>query len=152
MFYIHAAKEKDIDELNRIAYEQEAYWGYDSEFMEKFKVIYKITEDYIRINPTFVLVKENRIIGFYSLLVKDEEIRLEFFYILPKYIGKGYSEKMQNHLIDYCKKVRIKSFCLVTSPQAKGFYEKMGAVKIDEVESLLRKGRKIPKLKFEIMN
>ena len=152
MFYIYVAEEKDIDELNRIAYESEAYWGYDPEFMEKFKIIYRITEDYIRTNPTFVLAKGNCIIGFYSLLINDEEIELEFFYILPRYIGKGYGKKMWEHLIGYCKEVGIKSFCFVTSPQAKGFYEKMGAVKIDEVESLIRKERKIPKLKFEIMN
>ena len=41
--------------------------GYDSEFMEKFKAIYKITEDYIRDNPTLVLIENSSIIGF-SLL------------------------------------------------------------------------------------
>ncbi len=59
---------------------------------------------------------------------------------------------MWDHLIKYCKRVGVKSFSLVTSPQAKGFYEKMGVVMIGEVESLLREGRKIPRLKFEIVN
>ncbi len=31
MHYIQAAKEQDIDELNRIACEAEEYWGYDAE-------------------------------------------------------------------------------------------------------------------------
>ena len=38
------AEENHIDELNRIAYESEAWWGYDSEFMERFRAIYRITE------------------------------------------------------------------------------------------------------------
>jgi hypothetical protein len=58
---------------------------------------------------------------------------------------------MWDHMINYCKSVGIKSFSLVTSPQAKGFYEKMEAVMIGEVDSLLRKGRKIPRLKFEVL-
>jgi hypothetical protein len=31
MYYIRDAKEGDVDELNRIAYESESYWGYDLE-------------------------------------------------------------------------------------------------------------------------
>ena len=151
MCNIYEAKEKDVDELNRIAYESEAYWGYDSEYMRKFEEVYKVTEDYIRKNPTFVLVEGKLIIGFYSISVEDKEAELELFYIDPQRIGKGYGKKMWNHLINYCKSVGINSFSLVTSPQAKGFYEKMGAIMIGEVDSLLRKGRKIPRLKFNVL-
>jgi len=151
MCYIHAAKRNDVDELNRIAYESEAYWGYDQEYMKRFKEVYRVTEEYISKNPTFVLFEGNLIIGFYSLLVHNKEIELELFYIDPQHIGKGYGKKMWNHMINYCKSVGIKSFSLVTSPQAQGFYEKMGAVMIGEVDSLLREGRKIPRLKFVVL-
>ncbi|WP_081743192.1 GNAT family N-acetyltransferase [Acetivibrio clariflavus] len=150
MYYIRPAEKNDVEELNRVAYESEAYWGYDLEYMKRFEEIYRITEDYIIANPTFVFLETNRIIGFYSLLVHDNKPELELFYIKPQYIGKGYGKEMWNHLIDYCKRMDIKFFYLVTSPQAKGFYEKMGAVVIDEVDSLLREGRKIPRLKFEV--
>jgi hypothetical protein len=55
MYYIRDAKEGDVDELNRIAYESESYWGYDLEYMIRFKEVYKLTEDDIIKNPTFVL-------------------------------------------------------------------------------------------------
>ncbi|HOJ79010.1 MAG TPA: GNAT family N-acetyltransferase [Bacillota bacterium] len=150
MDYIIAAQKTDLDDLNRIAYESEAYWDYDWEYMQRFKAIYRITEDYIKQNPTFILVERDRIIGFYSLLVNAQEVELEFFYIAPQYIGKGYGRRMWTYLIDYCKAEGIKSFFLVTSPQAQEFYEKMGAVKVGEVESIVRKGRRIPRLKFEV--
>ena len=134
-------------ELNRIAVESESYWGYDSDFMNEFKVIYQVTENFIRKNPTFILYENDKIIGFYSLSIKPEENTIEYFYIEPECIGKGYGEKMWKHLVTYCKSHNIKDFILVTSPQAKGFYEKMGAVQIGEVESTLKKGRIIPKLK-----
>jgi len=54
---------------------------------------------------------------------------------------------MWNHLVNYCKEHNINNCTLVTSPQAKGFYDKMGAIQIGEVESILKKGRKIPILK-----
>ncbi len=149
--YIRATEGIKLDELNRIAIESEAYWGSDSDFMEKFKTTYKVTEEFIKKNPTFILFEENQIVEFYSLSIKAEENEIEFFYIDPQYIGKGYGKKMWNHLIDYCKEIRIKEIILITSPPAKEFYEKMGAIQIDEVESLLRKGRIIPKLKYEFI-
>lgn len=150
MCHIRIAEKNDVDVLNKIAYESEAYWGYDLEYMKRFEEIYRVTEDYIRVNPTFILFDGNTVFGFYSLSVHDMETELELFYISPQYIGKGYGKKMWDHLISYCKKAGIESFLLVTSPQAKGFYEKMGAVVIDEVDSLLREGRKIPRLKFDV--
>ncbi len=93
MYYIRDAKEGDVDELNRIAYESESYWGYDLEYMIRFKEVYKLTEDDIIKNPTFVLLEGNHIIGFYSLLMYDKEVELELFYIDPQNIGKGYGKK-----------------------------------------------------------
>ena len=150
MYHILAAEGHEASELSRISIESESYWGYDSNFMDKFKVIYQVTEDFIRKNPTFILYEDGRIIGFYSLLIKQEGNTIEFFYIEPQYIGKGYGEKMWNHLANYCKGHNIKDFTLVTSPQAKEFYEKMGAIQIGEVESSLKKGRKIPELKYNL--
>ena len=152
MYCIFAAKENNIADINRIAYESEAYWGYNSEYMERFKEIYRITEDYIKAKPTFILVEGNHIIGFYSLVLNGKEAELELFYSDPQNIGKGYGKKMWGHLISYCKREGIKSLSLVANPQAKGFYEKMGAVMIDQVESRLRTGRKIPRLMFEIVD
>ena len=150
MYHILAAEGHEASELSRISIESESYWGYDSDFMDKFKVIYQVTDDFIRKNPTFILYEDGRIIGFYSLLIKQEGNIIDFFYIEPQCIGKGYGEKMWNHLENYCKGHNIKDFTLVTSPQAKEFYEKMGAIQIGEVESSLRKGRKIPELKYNL--
>ena len=147
MYNILAAKGYEASELSRIAIESEAYWGYDSDYMDKFKVNYGVTEEFIRNNPTFIFYENNTIIGFYALSIKPEENSIEYFYIEPQYIGKGYGKKMWNHLENYCKGHKLKEFTLVTSPQAKEFYEKMGAILIGEVESTLKEGRRIPKLK-----
>lgn len=57
---------------------------------------------------------------------------------------------MWAYLLDYCKKAGIHSFSFTANPEAKGFYERMGAVLTGQEESLLRKGRIIPKLRFEL--
>ena len=147
---IKRANKKDSRLLSEISIRSEAYWGNNAKFMEKFELMYKVTEDFIHNNPTYILTERGENIGFYGLLVKSEEISLEYLFIEPKYIGKGFGKKLWNHMIEECKKLNIEEFTLVTSPQAIEFYKKLGAVECGEVESLINKECKIPKLIYKL--
>jgi len=48
----------------------------------------------IRENPTIVLLENSSIIGVFSFVKSENETELEYFYIDPRYIGKGYGKKM----------------------------------------------------------
>lgn len=150
MVNIRNAKVDEYDILTDIATKSEAYWGYDSDYMSKFKSIYNVSEEFISNNPTVVIEEDKNIVGFYGVIYKNSEVSLEYFFIEPKYIGKGYGKLLWNYLIRDCKNLGIKEFSIITSPQAKEFYVKMGAIPCGEVESLLRKGRIIPQLVYSV--
>lgn len=151
MIIIYPASSSDCEKLTNLAIRSEAYWGYDSNYIDRFKEIYKVNQEFIKNNPTYIIKDNEEIIGFYGILVGEKESSLEYFFIEPKYIGKGYGRLLWNHAIDTCKKLSIKEFEIVTSPQAKEFYIKMGAKLQGEVESLVIKGRVIPMLVYEVM-
>lgn len=146
MVNMRNAKEDEYIILTDIATKSEAYWGYDSDYMDKFKNIYNVSKEFIINNPTVIIEENKNIIGFYGIINKSSEVSLEYFFIEPKYIGKGYGKLLWNFLIKNCKNLGIREFSIVTSPQAKEFYVKMGATPCGKVESLLSKGRMIPKL------
>jgi GNAT superfamily N-acetyltransferase len=146
MLSIRRANPCEAEALTELAIRSEAYWSYDSEYMESFKAVYAVTGEFIKDNSTFVLEQDGQLIGFYGILKEKLQVSLEYFFIKPEYIGQGYGKLLWKHVVDYCKSVPIHEFSIVTSPQAKEFYSKMGAVCTGEVESLLRKGRKIPSL------
>lgn len=150
MYKIRPAEICESKILTDIAVRSEAYWGYDSTFMENFKSLYKVTGEFISNNPTFVLEEDDSIIGFYGILIGEKETSLEYLYIEPESIGKGYGKILWDHMVNTCKNQGIKEIVLVTSPQAKEFYTKMGAVQSGEVESIVMKGRKIPRLVYTI--
>lgn len=150
MLNIRTAKANEYEILTDIAIKSEAYWGYDSDYMNKFKSIYNVNEDFINNNLTVVIEEDENIVGFYGVLIENNETSLEYFFIEPKYIGKGYGKLLWNHLVKDCKNLGIKEFSIVTSPQAKEFYVKMGAMHCGEVESLLKKGRIIPRLTYTV--
>jgi GNAT superfamily N-acetyltransferase len=150
MVNIRNAKSDEHGILTDIAIKSEAYWGYDSDYMNKFKSIYSVSVEFINSNPTVVIEEEEKIVGFYGIVNKISETSLEYFFIEPKYIGKGYGKLLWNYLIRDCKNLGIKELSIITSPQAKEFYVKMGAIPCGEVESLLKKGRIIPQLIYTV--
>jgi len=147
---IRLVENHEIETLNNVAVNSEAYWGYDTTFMESFKSLYKITEEFISRSKTYVMEEKGSTIGFYSVIIEGKEVELEYFYIDPEYIGKGYGKLLWGHMVDTCRKNYADHIIFVTSPQAKEFYTKMGAEQIDEVDSLVIKGRRIPKLSYTI--
>jgi GNAT superfamily N-acetyltransferase len=150
MVNMRSAKADEYNILTDIAAKSEAYWGYDSECMNKFKSIYNVSEEVINNNPTVIIEEDKNIVGFYGVINKSNETSLEYFFIEPNYIGKGYGKLLWNYLIRDCKNLGIKEFSIITSPQAKEFYVKMGAIPCGEVESLLKKGRIIPQLIYTV--
>ncbi len=118
--------------------------------MESFKTIYRVTEEFITTNPTFVLEEDNNLVGFYGISINNKETALEYLYVKPKEIGKGYGKLLWSHMISTCESLGIETIDIVTSPQAKDFYIKMGAIHVEEVNSLVIKDRRIPELIYKI--
>ncbi|MCB2288948.1 GNAT family N-acetyltransferase [Clostridium sp. CS001] len=150
MFNIRRASICDSKTLTNLAIESESYWGYDYAFMEKFKSIYKVTEEFISNNPTYVIYEDKNIHGFYGVLIGENKVSLEYLFIIPKSIGMGYGKSLWNHMLKTCEDLGIKEFEIVTSPKAKDFYVKLGAKPVGEVDSLVIKGRKIPRLIYTL--
>ncbi|HVI41887.1 MAG TPA: GNAT family N-acetyltransferase [Anaerovoracaceae bacterium] len=151
MLQLKAATVENADLLSELAYCSEAYWGNDNEYMDQFRLYYNVTKEFIQENPVFVLEENHCTVGFWGLKQTEADWELEFFYIGEPYIGKGYGRRLWNSLIEECSKSGIKSFEFVTSPEAVHFYEKMGAKTICNVESFIRQGRIIPRLKYNLL-
>lgn len=144
---IRPASAGEANLLSELAYASEAFWGYDTDFMSAFRAKYRVTEEQILSELVQVLEDEGAIVGFFYVMPNIEITELEFFYIAPQFIGKGYGEVLWQALMGFCRDREIAEIELVTSPQAVGFYERMGAQVVGEVVSMLREGRLIPKLR-----
>ena len=76
---IRRARKDESKLLSNIAFNSEAYWGYDSDYMDEFKSIYYISEEFIENNPT-VVIENGDDVGFYGILLCEQDISLEFFF------------------------------------------------------------------------
>lgn len=139
----------DVLKLRILARDSEAHWGYNEEFMRIFDETYNITEDFIRNSPVYLLREDDSIVAFWGMVYEDYGWKLEYFYVSETSLMKGYGKIMWNHLVSWSREQNITEFEFVTSPQAIGFYEKMGAIHDCNVKSTID-GREIPHLRFYI--
>lgn len=150
MLEFKTSKEIDIDELNIIAIASEGYWSHSRKMMDIFKKEYELTEAYFRNSKIFNMILDGEIIGFYAVNLSQNIPELDYFYLKPEYIGKGYGRKLWNGVIKFCKEYDIKEFVFNAGPEVKNFYLKMGAKPIETLTSKLDIHRKIYKFKMKI--
>ncbi|WP_175615963.1 GNAT family N-acetyltransferase [Piscibacillus halophilus] len=149
MVYLRSALVDDAEQLSNLALKSKAYWGYSRDFIQACKEDLRINEKYIQDNFVYVFEGRKGIVGFFAFQ-RGETDSLDFLYINPNFIGKGFGKKLWNYVIQTARELGIKSFTIDSDPNAKGFYEKMGAKKISETPSTVFEGRMLPFMRFTI--
>lgn len=149
MKFVKALPE-DAEYLRSLAHKSEAHWGYDKKFMEAFDSEFNITEKFVLNNPVYILLENSIPVAFWGLRCDSEMLELEYFYVLERDLGKGYGKQMWVHMTNWCKEHKIRKIHFVTSHQAVGFYEKMGAVQNGISKSMID-GRAIPHFIYELL-
>lgn len=143
------ASPADVPYLRSLAHDSEAHWGDSPEFMDKFDQDFNITASFLEENPVFAAYSGQILDAFWGMRQSGQGWELEYFYVAEPLLGKGYGKNLWLHLTDWCRSHQIASFQFVTSHQAIGFYEKMGAVQ-DRMAVSSIDGREIPHFYYEI--
>ena len=136
--------------LSGIALRSKAYWGYDKDFIEACKEDLTISEQKIEKNHVYVLEDPSGIIGFYCLAAKGKTGSLDFLFIDPGFIGKGYGRLLWESIMQTAREIGLEEFTIDSDPHAEEFYKKMGAVRIGEVGSTVFRDRKLPLMKVSV--
>src|SRR4051812_32652248 len=98
---IERATLNDSGILTDLTKKSKAYWGYSNEQIELWSEALTITRIYMETKDVFKLVLDEIIIGYYSFFTVDEDtLKLDNFFILPEYIGKGYGRELMNDFLD----------------------------------------------------
>jgi GNAT superfamily N-acetyltransferase len=115
--------------------------------MEKAREDLRITPESISENHVYVLEKDSAIAGFFCLIMGNGRKELDFFFVEPGFIGKGYGKALWEGFLEIAGKVGGGEIKIIADPNAVGFYEKMGAIIVGEYTSTLFENRKLPLMK-----
>ena len=144
------AKVEDHIVLTQITRLSKAYWNYSDAQMKEWEAVLTITKEYIAANKVYKLVKDDAIIAFYCLKQRtNTETELDYLFVLPEYIGKGYGKLLMDHLFSNIRNTKYESIIVEADPNAEEFYKKSGFVTEFKKESTV-KGRYLPVMRTRI--
>lgn len=125
-----------------------AYWGYSEEQIEMWSEVLTISKEYIATKSVYKLVVNNEIVGYYSFFHESEEtIELDNLFVWPDFIGKGFGQILMKDFLLRLENSGIKKVVLDAEPKAEKFYEKIGFVKVGEIQTSI-KDRFLPKMEL----
>jgi ribosomal protein S18 acetylase RimI-like enzyme len=141
----------DGNALTVLTLKSKAYWGYTDDQIESWKDDLTISSDYVSNNQVFKLVADDKLVGFYAFLPEtNTKVALNFLFVAPEFIGKGFGKILMNDFLERIKKLQYKTVTLVADPNAEAFYKSAGFNVTEKLESSIE-GRFLPVMEKEII-
>lgn len=144
----------DAERLTEIAFAAKRIWNYPDEYFTIWKDELTITEKYIDENVVFVAKEIELIVGFVSMVFLPQEKQfgnvkvaagywMDHLFVDPNFQHRGIGFNLVEAIKLFCREHRIDSLKIFVDPNAKGFYELVGAKFVENSPSSID-GREIP--------
>lgn len=147
---IRRAIPDEASTLTTIALEAKRHWGYPEHWIKHWESDLTISADFIRDQHVYVAEVDGEIRGFYALTVSGEKAELEHMWVTPASIGTGIGKELFLDAMEKAAALAVRDVEICADPNAAGFYERMGATQIGEVDAPIDgQARKLPRLKIE---
>ena len=147
MINIRAALADEAEKLTKIAFASKRYWQYPEAWIELWSDELTISKGYIQFNDVFCASVTNQVAGWYALCRSGHGLELDSFWVLPGAIGNGVGAAMMQHAKKLFSESQAETMTVISDPNAKGFYLKMGFEKVGMHPSKIE-GRVLPVLTF----
>ena len=147
---IRSATPEDAPTLTSIALDAKRYWGYPEHWIKHWESDLTISSDFIRDNHVYVAEESGEIRGFYALCVTGDKAELEHMWVRPAVIGTGVGKDLFLDAMERAARLNVDAVEISSDPNAAGFYKRMGATQIGEMDAPVEGEplRKLPRLKI----
>ncbi|WP_438446071.1 GNAT family N-acetyltransferase [Gorillibacterium sp. sgz5001074] len=157
---IRRALSSDSRILTEISYAAKRVWSYPEEYFRIWEKELTITEEYIENHWVYLADVVGRTAGYYSIGKVDADFWagrtfvqagywLDHVFLDPDYMGRGLGTALMKHAMELCRQEGVRKLYIFSDPNARGFYEKLGAVCLGVSPSSIE-GRLIPLFELEV--
>ena len=148
---IRPAATDEASALTSMALEAKRYWGYPEHWIKHWESDLTITSNFIHDNHVYVAEENGQIQGFYALIVTGDKAELDHMWVKPTLIGTGIGKELFLDAMERAAALKVSAVEISSDPNAAGFYKRMGATQIGEIDSSIEgQPRKIPRLKKQL--
>ncbi len=149
---LRRADADDCGPLTQLALRSKASNGYDEAFMAA--CVEELTVDAEALAAGEVWLAETEAgepLGFFDLRVDAKLADAEAFFIEPSAKRRGIGRLLWDRLEERARALGAERITIDSDPEARPFYEAMGAVVVGESPSASIPGRKLPRLEKRIV-
>ena len=147
---IRKAQPEEATKLTQIAHDAKRFWGYPESWIKHWQADLTISPELIAKTDVYVAEGDNCLLGFYALVQTGAQLELEHLWVRPEHIGTGVGKELFIHAMQLAAEQHFKQVNISADPNAAGFYEKMGAIKVGEARSEIEgKPRTLPRLRID---
>ena len=144
---IRKALTEDAATLTTIAHDAKRHWGYPEHWIKHWQDDLTISPDFVAANQVYVAERDNELLGFYALIIRNEKAELDHLWVAPAHLGTGVGKELFLHSMQTAARRNIPEVGISSDPNAEGFYRKMGAHRIGEtVSEIDGQPRTLPRL------
>jgi GNAT superfamily N-acetyltransferase len=136
---IRDAEPTDCAALSALAFASKASWGYDNAFMEACRGELTVRPEDL-CNTRVRIADEDGVLGFYGLRADE----LLWMFVAPDAMNRGVGRALFADVCEVGRDAGLRSLRIEAEPNAAGFYERLGAYRVGDVESASIKGRVLP--------
>lgn len=150
---IRPATPDEASLISELSMRSKAYWGYTHDFMRACEDELSHSEHNIQDPNRHYAVAEHgeKPAGFYTLEdIYKPTIHLLALFIEPEAMGQGIGRLLFDDAYAKAKKLGARIIEVQSDPYAETFYQKMGAVTVDKLESGSIKDRFLPLMQVKI--
>ena len=135
MISIRRVIPQEAEVLTKIAISAKRYWNYPERWMEIWIPELTFSPEYFEANESWAAEMDGTPIAFYTWQDRNGIAWLENLWVSTEYIGTGVGKQLFRHALIRVSESGYTILQLEADPNARGFYEKMGMVKIGEHSS-----------------
>jgi GNAT superfamily N-acetyltransferase len=150
---IRAARPEEAEPLTALIMRSKAHWGYESALLDAWRADLTMTPGFIASHYTFCAedTATGATLGVASVFpLSDGELYLEHLFVEPSAMGSGVGAALWRHAVAWAEEHGAQAITLGADPNARSFYEHMGAVVVDWLDSDVVPGRRQPEMRYEL--
>ena len=125
--HIRGAHGSEASVLSALALDAKSHWAYAPEDLENWRSQITVSDEDVKLNPTFVAEIDHRIVGFYCLVKKSPTWELEHLWVVPPVMRRGIGRALLAHAVSTARDGGASAIAIDADPNAEPFYLACGA-------------------------
>lgn len=144
---------EEAEALTALILRSKAHWGYAPTLLDAWRSELTLTPEIIARDPVFCAeeVRSGAVVGVLHLAQRSaDDVCLDHLYIEPTAMGRGAGALLWRRAVAQVAATGARMMTLDADPNARAFYERMGAVVIGWTESAIVPGRRLPHMRYDL--